>query len=406
MPEHPVRIAVFYARADERHREKFRTSIADMVRHGIEYFDDRGIAPGQPWKEKLFKNLESADVIVLLLTPEFIASRFCMEEEVPHALRRHAAGACEILPVKVASFCLADESPLCEIQWFPSDKPVTERGNATAKAWVEVAKELQRVIKRVRSEERDRDSRLPPNGAQVARGVKYGPPSAAQTDSGDSPLARLERVTQGISFAVFVIGALIALIFFLAHSADREKRDPNDWLYDSAGVDAPPSIEKLVRKSNSASPSASRSPEPDKSPLDAQRFTLQESNNPFTADKDKLDIDTGDPGHGTQPQIRSNPGRLADLILEPERLHTPDNEPRILLVESESAINPTLCATLLEKEQNNLRGSVPLDELPPGSHLCVKTDEGLSAVMEVTEISSEYPVSLTLEVTTAQGAST
>ncbi|MEV2197479.1 toll/interleukin-1 receptor domain-containing protein [Streptomyces phaeochromogenes] len=214
-----------------------------MVRHGIEYFDDRDIAPGRPWKKNIFDRLGSADVIVLLLTPEFVASRFCMEEEVPRALRRHAAGACEIFPVRVASFHLADESPLREIQWFPSGKPVTERGSATSRAWVEVAKELQLAIRRVRGEERNggpssllggapiaggvkygpppvtrarsaewkEDSRRPP---PIGNGVKYGLPPATRSDSADNVLARLARLVSGVlggATIVFVIVTLIGL---------------------------------------------------------------------------------------------------------------------------------------------------------------------------------------------------
>lgn len=215
MGERPVRIAVFYARPNERHREKFHEAIADIVRHGVQYFDDRDIAPGQSWKQHIFDNLDSADIVVLLLTPEFVASRFCIEEEVPRALKRHAMGACRIFPVKVASFYLVDESPLREIQWFPSEKPVAERGQAAGKAWVEVAKELHRTIKRIKSEEQDGNIRGAPDGIPSPRGAKYGPAPAVRSDSDNSNSSGTQNASTLFSVIGFMI-LLIMLVIFLS----------------------------------------------------------------------------------------------------------------------------------------------------------------------------------------------
>ncbi|MGK5532361.1 hypothetical protein [Streptomyces sp. URMC 129] len=131
----------------------------------------------------------------------------------------------------------------------------------------------------------------------------------------------------------------------------------------------------------------------------AGTYVLKESNNPFTSDNDKLDIDTGLPGHGSQPQIRPNAGGLADLIMEPERLHTPDDEPRLMLTTG-SPTDLAACDAALSATPANARGSIPHHELTSGAVLCVRTDLGLTATVEIQDFTPAYPASLTIVVRT------
>lgn len=145
-PSPLCRVVVSYAREDELHRKTFRKHVADVERSGVEFFDDQDIPVGVPWEPALFGSLERADIIVLLITANYVASNFCMEKELRRAMQRWEAGECRLFPVNVAPFDLTRDSPLRALQWIPSGKPITGYGNAAAREWRRVTQELRKLV--------------------------------------------------------------------------------------------------------------------------------------------------------------------------------------------------------------------------------------------------------------------
>lgn len=176
-PSPLCRVVVSYARADEVHRQTFRKHVADVQRSGVEFFDDRDIPPGVPWEPVLFGSLERADIVVLLITANYVASDFCMEKELGTAMRRWEAGECRLFPVNVAPFDLTRNSPLRQLQWMPSGKPITAYGNAAAREWRRVTQVLRKMIEDIadRDGATGRDSAAPPRTAGGAGGTQPEP---------------------------------------------------------------------------------------------------------------------------------------------------------------------------------------------------------------------------------------
>ncbi|MFG2783905.1 toll/interleukin-1 receptor domain-containing protein [Streptomyces prunicolor] len=142
----PCRVVLNYARLDEAHRQTFRKHVADLERNGVHVFDDRDIPAGVDWESVLFGEMERADIIVLLLTPNFVASKFCMDSELPIAERRWRAGECRLFPVNVAPFDVAQDSFLGRLQRTPSGRSLTEYRAAAPKQWREVARQLRKLV--------------------------------------------------------------------------------------------------------------------------------------------------------------------------------------------------------------------------------------------------------------------
>lgn len=149
-PPVPVRIFVAYARADLEQLETFRSFMEPQRRDGVEFFDDRDIPPGAEWKRVLFERLESAHIIVFLLTHSFAASRFCVEKEAPRAFERRDRGECRLFAINVSHFCFEDGSQLNKIQHVPSGTPIVDMGLSAPRAWTETAKLLKDQIAEVR----------------------------------------------------------------------------------------------------------------------------------------------------------------------------------------------------------------------------------------------------------------
>jgi hypothetical protein len=141
-----IRLFVSYSHKDERHRKALEVHLASARRGGraIEW-NDRLIHPGTEWADAIDAELNRADVVVLLLSPDFLASDYCYGVEMERALERHRAGDARVVPVVVRP-CDWKYEPIQELQMLPTGaKPVTEWPNRD-RAWLDVATGIRAVI--------------------------------------------------------------------------------------------------------------------------------------------------------------------------------------------------------------------------------------------------------------------
>ncbi|MDH2428803.1 hypothetical protein [Sphaerisporangium sp. TRM90804] len=113
--------------------------------------------------------------------------------------------------------------------------------------------------------------------------------------------------------------------------------------------------------------------------------TLKASSWIATNDVDKVDLDSGHPGHG-KSSIQLGPPRKggpAEIILEQDRIHGYDSKIRYTLVAGTTTTH-TQCAKALTHEADHLT-EIPLDRLTPGTRLCVATDEARTALVRIVD---------------------
>ena len=95
-----IRIFISYAHADEALRQELGKHLASLKHQGrVEIWHDRLIDAGDEWAHAIDTNLQSADVILLLVSADFIASPYCYEVELKEAMRRHDASEAVVIPV-------------------------------------------------------------------------------------------------------------------------------------------------------------------------------------------------------------------------------------------------------------------------------------------------------------------
>jgi hypothetical protein len=89
-----------YSHKDEPMRDDLEVHLASLKRQGvIATWHDRRILAGDSWEGKISEYLEQADIILLLVSPYFLASPYCNDVEVHRALQRHEAGQARVIPV-------------------------------------------------------------------------------------------------------------------------------------------------------------------------------------------------------------------------------------------------------------------------------------------------------------------
>jgi len=120
-----VEVLISYSHRDDKLREALETHLSLLRRQGfISVWQDRRISAGAEWKEQINAHLDSAQVILLLVSPDFLASDYCYEVEVKRAIERHDVGTARVIPVILRSVDWHD-APFGKLQALPKDgKPI------------------------------------------------------------------------------------------------------------------------------------------------------------------------------------------------------------------------------------------------------------------------------------------
>lgn len=142
-PRRPVAVFISYSHQDRKHLESLRIHLAGLERSGlIQCWWDGAMAAGKAWEPQLLEALRRADLVLLLLTANFIASDYCIDEELRFAREREKKGEIDLVPVLVASFDL-ESHWLGKLQMITVDgKPVVQSRMGAA-AWESVARQVR-----------------------------------------------------------------------------------------------------------------------------------------------------------------------------------------------------------------------------------------------------------------------
>lgn len=141
------RIFFSYCHTDEGLRDRLEKHLATLKHQGlIEAWHDRGIDPGQKLDDAISKRLEEADVILLLVSSDFLSSDYCYKKEMGRALERNASGEATVIPV-ILRACDWKNTPLGELLAVPTDaKPITKWPDED-EAFLDVVSAIRRALK-------------------------------------------------------------------------------------------------------------------------------------------------------------------------------------------------------------------------------------------------------------------
>jgi hypothetical protein len=142
----PLHIFYSYAHEDEELQRRLEVHLTSLKRQKlIDTWHSRDVLAGQFPREEIDAHLNSADIILLLISPDFLASDYCYGIEMKRALERHAAGDTMVIPIILRPTDWTG-SPFAHLQALPRDgKPVTSWLNED-EAFADVAMGIRHYI--------------------------------------------------------------------------------------------------------------------------------------------------------------------------------------------------------------------------------------------------------------------
>ena len=143
-----LRLFYCYSHADSGLRKKLDAHLSFLKRDGLiaEWYDGKIVA-GEAWDEEIKAKLAKSQIILLLVSAEFNASKYVWDAEMPRAIRRHREGRARVIPVIVRPVEEGwRQTVFSQFQALPSNgKAVTKWPNRDS-AWADVANGVRVAI--------------------------------------------------------------------------------------------------------------------------------------------------------------------------------------------------------------------------------------------------------------------
>src|SRR5947207_2671872 len=121
-----IKIFYCYARKDKRLRDELERHLGVLKRsEQVTTWYDREIQPGMDWKREIDKHLNTSDIVLLLVSPDFVRSDYCYGIEMRQALERYQAGRVSVIPIILRPVDWRG-TPIGTLQVLPAEgKPIT-----------------------------------------------------------------------------------------------------------------------------------------------------------------------------------------------------------------------------------------------------------------------------------------
>ncbi|MCC7506863.1 MAG: TIR domain-containing protein, partial [Saprospiraceae bacterium] len=151
MKDQSKRIFISYSHKDEdpykNELVNWFDSISGWGKTNFEYWDDRQIDAGANWKSEILETLNTSDIIVCLVSADFLASKFIRTEEIPLALKRREEEGAVVIPVVIRP-CFWLDTPLGQLQAANLDAKPLEEYPSSDKFWMEVVDRIKKHLEK------------------------------------------------------------------------------------------------------------------------------------------------------------------------------------------------------------------------------------------------------------------
>lgn len=145
-----IKIFVSYAHEDEEYKNKLIKHLIGLKRKNIiKEWHDRKILAGKDLDSEINKNLLEADIILLIVSVDFLNSEYCYEKEMKKALEMHEKNTARVIPIIVRS-CDWMDSPFGKLNALPTDAKYVKAWEDEDEAYMNIIKGIKDVVEDIK----------------------------------------------------------------------------------------------------------------------------------------------------------------------------------------------------------------------------------------------------------------
>jgi TIR domain len=140
-----LKLFISYSHIDEVIKSEFIKHIHPLQRLKlIDSWHDGKISAGKELDDAITKEMNSADIVVMLISIDYLNSYYCIEIEMERAMERHAAGECRVIPI-ILRGCMWQHMPFSKLKALPDDAKAISTWDDRDEALVSVAEGIRIV---------------------------------------------------------------------------------------------------------------------------------------------------------------------------------------------------------------------------------------------------------------------
>lgn len=144
-----IEIFFSYSHRDKKYRDELDVYLAPLKRlPSVKAWYDGEISAGSEFEPEILKHLSVAHIILLLISPHFIASDYCYNIEMQHALARHEAKETRVIPI-ILHETLWKNTPIGKLQALPTDARAITSWSNRRQAFSIVTSGIQKEIEKL-----------------------------------------------------------------------------------------------------------------------------------------------------------------------------------------------------------------------------------------------------------------
>jgi hypothetical protein len=203
---------ISYSHRDEAFRQELETHLAPLRRQGLlDQWHDRKMTAGDALDDTISAHLEQADLILMLISADFVASDYCYAKEMTRALERHEAGQARAISI-ICRPCDFHGLPFAKFVLLPTDAKAVSSWQDRDAAWVDVVRGIRNALGA---------------GARAAASPNPAPGVVARAQQADLNRPPVPRRTTDLQMDQFATNAMRDVGRYFNKELDMlEMRDP------------------------------------------------------------------------------------------------------------------------------------------------------------------------------------
>lgn len=164
-PERPLKVFISYAHRDKVLLKELEKHLSSLKQQGlITSWQDHAIRAGDEWEKAVALHLETADIIFLLISADFLASEHCSSVEMARAIERHKNHEARVIPILLRP-CDWQGSAFEDLQCLPGNGLPITSWNQQDEAFLDVVSALRTIIGDI--------NKQPPGGPTLLHNLPY-----------------------------------------------------------------------------------------------------------------------------------------------------------------------------------------------------------------------------------------